>query len=125
PLIFREEGSATRSSMERFIQRQKIVAQKNLTLTSNEAVKQAVIAGLGYSIMPVIGLRNELHSGQVHIVPMDGLPLTTNWNLIWLKNKRASPATEAYLAYLKEEKSRIIEAHFAWYNQFQETMPDA
>ncbi|MDX1349157.1 MAG: LysR family transcriptional regulator, partial [Putridiphycobacter sp.] len=55
PLIYREQGSATRSQMEEFIKSRSIIARKKIELTSNEAVKQAVVAGLGCSIMPLIG----------------------------------------------------------------------
>jgi DNA-binding transcriptional LysR family regulator len=62
PLIFREKGSGTRQTMETFIERNNISVLKKMELTSNEAVKQALLAGLGYSIMPLIGIRNELHN---------------------------------------------------------------
>ncbi len=58
-----------------------------MELTSNEAVKQAVLAGLGYSIMPLIGIKNELKSGDMRIIPVKGLPIKTAWQLIWLKGK--------------------------------------
>jgi DNA-binding transcriptional LysR family regulator len=55
-----------------------------IQLTSNEAVKQAVIAGLGISIMPIIGLKNELDNKQLKIIPSIGC-LYTSWRLIWLR----------------------------------------
>ena len=55
PLIYREEGSATRTAMENFFQNRNISVGMKLQLTSNEAVKQAVIAGVGISVMPLIG----------------------------------------------------------------------
>jgi DNA-binding transcriptional LysR family regulator len=115
PLIFREQGSATRLAMEKFIGRKKIHIGKKLELTSNEAVKQALIAGLGYSVMPLIGLRNELQQGTVKIVPMDGLPLKTSWELIWRADKRLSPVAQAFVLHLKRSKSSIIEQHFKGY----------
>jgi len=84
-------------------------------LTSNEAIKQAVIAGLGYSIIPLIGIKNELSNGQLHIIPSKGLPITTYWRLIWLKNKKLSPIATAYLEYIRNEKEKIIEKSFSWY----------
>lgn len=112
PFIYREKGSATRQTMERFIEKKKIQPVKKLELTSNEAVKQAVLAGLGYSIMPEIGIRNELANGLLHIVPMKGLPITTSWQLIWLKGKRHTLVSNSFLEYLKNEKASIIEEHF-------------
>ena len=113
PFIYREKGSSTRQTMERFIEKKKIQPVKKLELTSNEAVKQAVLAGLGYSIMPEIGIRNELSSGILHIVPTKGLPITTSWELIWLKGKQHTPVSKSFLEHLKLEKDSIIAEHFS------------
>ncbi|MBS1904234.1 MAG: LysR family transcriptional regulator [Bacteroidetes bacterium] len=118
PIIYREEGSGTRYVMERFFRRNRLAVTKKMELTSNEAVKQAVIAGLGYSVMPLIGLKNELNEGQLQIVPVKGLPMRSTWNLIWLKEKQALPVAAAYLAYLKKEKANIIRDQFEWCEQY-------
>lgn len=83
-----------------------------MELTSNEAVKQAVIADLGYSIMPLIGIRNEIKSGDLKIIPVTGFPIRTRWKLIWLSSKKLSPVAEAYIRFLKAEKNRIIKEKF-------------
>jgi DNA-binding transcriptional LysR family regulator len=119
PLIYREQGSATRLVMERFIHENRIPVVKKLELTSNEAVKQAVIAGLGVSIMPLIGIKNELISGELQIIPVSSFPIITNWYLIWLKNKRFSAAARAYLDYLRKEKDAIILNKFEWFEQYR------
>lgn len=108
PLIYREDGSGTRVVMEQYIQKNKLPVRKKMELTSNEAVKQAVIAGLGYSIMPIIGIRNELKNGDLQIIPVHGFPIESKWHLIWLKNKKFSPAAAEYLKFLKKEKQRIV-----------------
>ena len=118
PLIYREQGSATRNSMETFISKNKFSVRKKMELTSNEAVKQAVLSGLGFSIMPLIGIRNELKNKDLQIVPIKGLPINTVWNLIWLKSKKLSPVAIAYLDFLNLEKERIIKQKFAWGNDF-------
>jgi DNA-binding transcriptional LysR family regulator len=112
PLIYREEGSATRNAMERFIEKNKINVRKKIQLTSNEAVKQAVIAGIGYSIMPLIGIKNELKNKQLHIIPVKGLPLKSTWNLVWLKNKNLSPVAKAFVKKIENEKGKVIDKHF-------------
>lgn len=114
PLLYREYGSATRNAMEQFIAEENLSAYKKIELTSNEAVKQALIAGLGYSIMPIIGIKNELKSGDLEIVPHPRLPIVTNWNLVWLSSKRLSPVAEAFLRYVRAEKDNIVKKHFAW-----------
>jgi DNA-binding transcriptional LysR family regulator len=118
PMIFRESGSATREAMEKFINEHHIDVPKKLELTTNEAVKQAIIAGIGYSIMPIIGLKNELQAGQIRIIPIRGLPLQTSWSLIWLKDKKHSPVAEAYLKYLEAEREKIATQHFDWIGQY-------
>ena len=118
PLIYREEGSATRQAMEKFISQNKIPVTKKIQLTSNEAVKQAVLAGLGYSIMPIIGLENEIKNKQIQIVPIKKLPIVTSWNLIWLKGKKFSPAGVAYLDFLTEHIESINEANFSWLSSY-------
>ena len=118
PLIFREFGSATRNSMEQFISQEKLPIFKKIELTSNEAVKQALIAGLGYSIMPLIGIKNELKSGDLEIIPYKGLPIVSHWNLVWLAAKKLSPAAEAYLDFLETGKDGIIHGLFDWFEKY-------
>jgi DNA-binding transcriptional LysR family regulator len=113
PLIFRENGSGTRQAMERFIDKHHVSVRKKMELTSNEAVKQAVMAGLGYSIMPIIGIRDELAKGVIKIIPVKGLPIKTMWSLIWLKGKNHSPAAAAFLHYLNENKESLMNEWFA------------
>ncbi len=118
PLIYREQGSGTRQTMEKFIQRNNLPVRKKMELTSNEAVKQAVIAGLGCSIMPLIGIKNELHNGELQIIPVKGFPIKSVWNLIWLNGKNHSPVALAYLNYVKKEKGNIVKEKFDWFEKY-------
>lgn len=118
PLIFREKGSGTRQTMEKFFDQKNIVVHKKMELTSNEAVKQSLLAGLGYSIMPLIGIKNELHNNELEIISVKGLPIKTTWRLIWLKGKQHAPVAKAFLEHLKKEKSQIVEKKFNWYEQY-------
>ena len=115
PLIFREQGSATRKEMENHYQTKKKTQRNRIELTSNEAVKQALLAGIGSSILPLIGIKNELLNGSLQIQPQKGLPIITQWRAVWLKEKQLSPAAEAYLSFLKNNKQQILEKHFGWY----------
>jgi len=120
PLIFREQGSATRLSMERFLSSKAVSLRKKMELTSNEAVKQAVLAGLGLSVMPLIGLRNELGNQQLEIYPSEGLPITTHWNLIWMSGKKFSPVAQAFVDYVGSNNASIVDDNFAWFRQYME-----
>jgi DNA-binding transcriptional LysR family regulator len=114
PLIFREEGSGTRYIMQQYFKQAGIVPRISLELASDEAVKQAVMAGLGLSILSILTLKNELRQKEIKIVPVRGLPLKSNWRLIWLKRKKASLIAQAYLDYVRREKATIYREKFSW-----------
>lgn len=118
PLIFREKGSGTRQVMESFVEQNFLPSRKKIELTSNEAVKQAVLAGLGCSIMPLIGIKNELSNDDLKIINMKGLPIETTWSLIWQKSKKHSPVSIAFMNYLNEKKDEIVKKHFNWYELY-------
>lgn len=118
PLIYRESGSGTRQTMENFIEKNNITTLKKLELTTNEAVKQAILAKLGYSIMPLIGIKSELQNNELHIIPVAGLPIKTTWSLIWLKGKNHSPVCLSFLEHLKKEKDTIVQNNFSWYENY-------
>lgn len=118
PLIFREKGSATRNEMENYFRRKSNRERGRIELTSNEAVKQAVIAGIGSSILPLIGMKNELLNGTLSIIKRKDLPIVTQWRIIWLKSKRLTPVAEAYLDFVSSNKQKILKEHFEWYLSF-------
>ena len=112
PIIYREKGSGTRLTMERYLEKNKISVKKKMELTSNEAVKQAVLSGLGYAIMPLIGIRDEIKENKLQIIPVKGFPIKSNWNVIWAKGKQFSPVAKAFLEYLNNEKENLIKSKF-------------
>lgn len=118
PLIYREEGSGTRVSMENFLKKMNLNLKNKMELTSNEAVKQAVMAGLGFSIMPLIGIKYELQLGDLKIVHIPYFPIVTEWKLVWLAAKKLSPVSQAFLKFIQEEKDTIRKTNFNWISQY-------
>ena len=118
PLIYREAGSATRTAMEEYFKSIQGYQRKQMELTSNEAVKQAVIAGLGYSLMPLIGIQNELLNKELFILDSPGLPVKTQWKLIWLRGKKLSPVSKEFLNFIRTEKENILNEKFGWYMNY-------
>ncbi len=114
PLIYREEGSGTRVTMQQYFKQAHVTPKVRFELTSTEAVKQAVIAGLGLSIQSVFSIKNELKQNEIMIVPVEGLPLLENWRLVWLKSKKMSIVASAFINHIKLYKDTIYEEHFAW-----------
>ena len=114
PLIFREEGSGTRHTMMEFFKQEKIAPKTQLVLTSNEAIKQAVVADIGVSIVSLLSIKNELSQNEIKIIPTKGLPLQSTWKLIYLKKKELSPVAAAFLAYVASEKESVYKQYFDW-----------
>ena len=118
PLIYREEGSGTRVTMQRYFQKANIVPIVKLELTSSEAVKQAVMADLGFSIQSILSIKNELKQKDIKIINVTGLPLTENWRLVWLKQKKMSEVAKAFLTFIQKNKHTIYKKNFAWIEQY-------
>jgi DNA-binding transcriptional LysR family regulator len=117
-VLFREEGSATRKQMEEYLRYNNVNVANSMELVSNEAVKQAVNAGLGYSIVPLIGLRSALINENIQLIPVKGLPIVTEWNLIYSKHKRLTPAHEALIEFIQSHKTQIVSEYFDWTSDF-------
>lgn len=115
PLIFREKGSGSRLVLEQYMQARQWSIRPKMELTSNEAVKQAVMAGLGVSVLPLIGVRMELQMGLLKIIPIEGFPLSSRWELVWQSTKKLSPVAEAYTNWIRLHASTTV-AHL-----FEET----
>ncbi len=113
-LLLREEGSATRNAMLDFLEKKNIAIKKSMQLVSNEAIKQAINAGLGFSIVPLIGVRTALKSENMKIFPLSGLPIITQWNLIYSQGKNLTPAQKALIDFIEESKARLVEENFNW-----------
>jgi len=113
-LLFREEGSATRTVMESYLTTHKIQVKNTMELVSNEAIKQAIYADIGFSLMPIIGLRGALNTEEVKIYPLKGLPIVTQWNLVYLSEKKKTPAHQAYEDYLLKNKDKLVQENFEW-----------
>jgi DNA-binding transcriptional LysR family regulator len=112
--VKRETGSATRKALDEYLSSHQMQMRRHIELTSNEAVKQALIAGLGYSIMPLIGIRNELQLGQLTISTLPDLPLESMWRVVWPKGKKHSGVAAAFKAFLEQNMSQIIEKNFGY-----------
>lgn len=118
PILFREKGSGTRIVMENYLEKKNIKVNNKIELTSNEAVKQSILAGLGSSIMPLIGIKNELLNGELQIIPFKSFPIETTWYLTWVKGKKFSPVAQSFLNHINLEKENITNQTFGWYEQF-------
>lgn len=100
--IMREQGSGTRLAAEQFFQKHNVRIKPRMTLGSNEAVKQAVAAGLGLAVLSQHTLFLDESSGAFSILDVKGFPLSRHWFAIQLQGKRETVVTQAFLAHIMQ-----------------------
>ena len=110
--VLREKGSGTRTIMEKFFNDRDIHVENQLELTTNEAVKQALMAGLGTSLLSNYSMAQEIKEGRIALLEFPELPLKADWKLIWLKQKKHSPAVKAFIRWLSENRKEVLSKHF-------------
>ena len=111
PFIVREPGSGTRKAMEDFLREHGVAPRITMEMSSNETIKQAVIAGLGLSFLSLHTVGLEVKSGLMKIVEIAGTPVMRTWNVVHLGSKVLSPAAEAFRYFLLEQGSAYLRAH--------------
>jgi DNA-binding transcriptional LysR family regulator len=80
-----------------------------MEMSSNETIKQAVMAGLGVSFISMHTLGLELQAGKLVTLDVAGLPLVRDWYVIHLRDKRLSPIAAAFRTFLLEKGAAIIQ----------------
>jgi len=103
PFIFRELGSGTRMEMEKYLKEHGINIKPIMEMGMNEAIKQAIMAGIGLSIISKLSLGNELALNKISILDMPDFPLMTQWNVLFKKEKKLTPVTQNFISFLQEE----------------------
>lgn len=111
PFLMREQGSGTRYAIDQFLRKQQLKLNVKMTIESNEAIKHAVMSGLGVSILSAHTLTFGGKAGLVEL-KVDKLPITTSWHMVWPKNKSLSPVADQFLQYVHAEGRRLIEGEF-------------
>ncbi|MBI2748722.1 MAG: LysR family transcriptional regulator [Burkholderiales bacterium] len=107
--IIREHGSGTRNAMEHVFAARGFRARETLEMSSNETIKQAVMAGMGVAFLSMHTIGLELRAGKLATLPVNGLPVMREWYVIHRRGKRLSPAAQAFKSFLLEQGAALIE----------------
>ena len=108
--IIREEGSGTRASMEHLFKQHRVPYRASMEVTSNETIKQAVMAGMGISFISLHTVMLELATGKLVTLNVAGLPVMREWFVIHLRDKKLSPIATAFRSFLLERGAKIMQA---------------
>jgi len=111
--IVREPGSGTRNAMEDFFRKHHTSPRITMEMSSNETIKQAVMAGMGLGFLSLHTLGLEVRSGLLQVVEVQDTPVIRTWNVVHLLSKLLSPAAEAFRYYLLEEGEAYLAEHDA------------
>jgi DNA-binding transcriptional LysR family regulator len=104
PWVMREAGSGTRTAIEGLFAAQGLTIRPRLELGSNEAIKQAILAGLGISALSCHAL--TLHQpGQFAVLEVAGFPIQRHWYAVYPAGRQISVVARAFLDFLLGQRS--------------------
>ena len=110
--IVREQGSGTRAAMEKFFTEVRVTPKMPLQVSSNETLKQAVMAGLGLGFVSKHTIGTELEHGHIAVLDVAGAPVVRAWNLVHTQSKLLSPMAEAFRYFILEHGERYLAQKF-------------
>jgi DNA-binding transcriptional LysR family regulator len=101
PFLVRETGSGTRAATERLFDEHGLRLKVRMELGSNEAIKQAIVGGLGVSVLSHHTLALGAPMGQLGILDVEGFPIVRHWYATYPTGKQLSVVARTFLDYLK------------------------
>lgn len=110
PLILREPGSGIRDATLRLFEQHGLKPKVRMELGSNEAIKHAVVGGLGIAALSLHTLSLEGPDGPVMLLDVEHFPIMRQWHLVYPKGKDLSLVAEAFLAFSLDVEPRMREA---------------
>lgn len=105
--ILRERGSGTRMAVDRHLRQIGFKPQIRMELGSNEAVKEAVAAGLGLGVVSSHALHGRSEDNGVRVLNVEGFPLASSWHLVHPASKRLSPLAQAFQRHVLSEVGTV------------------
>lgn len=106
--IVREKGSGTRDAIERFLEQRNLTMTTTMEMSRNEAIKHAVMAGLGLGIVSIHTLEMELTLDRLVVLNVEGFPILKDWYIVHRVGKRFSAAAQAFKEFVLSEGSTLI-----------------
>jgi DNA-binding transcriptional LysR family regulator len=109
----RERGSGTRAALEKFFEKSRVDPRIVMEMSSNETIKQAVMAGLGISFLSLHTIGLELEHRLIARLDVEGTPIVRAWNVVHTLSKLLSPAAEAFRYFVLEQGEAHLAQHYA------------
>jgi len=107
--VVREQGSGTRTAMERFFAEKRVRLSTGMEMSSNEAIKQAVQAGLGLGIVSIHTLQLELETKRLAVLDVEFFPILRHWYVVHRQGKRLSPVAQLFKEFVTREARALLQ----------------
>ena len=108
--VVREKGSDTWFSMQAAFGDHLGALNIAMEIRSTETIKQAIIAGIGIGFLSAHTIGQELRTGSLVVLPVQGFPLMLDWYVVHRNDKRLPPVARAFKAFLLSEGAGLIAA---------------
>lgn len=110
-LLLREPGSASRRKLVALFERHKLQPRVRMELASNEAVKQAVLGGLGVAAVSRYALGLDVRNSQIAILDVKGFPMRAEWCVAYPAGKQISMVARAFDEFMHQEAIPLVLEH--------------
>jgi DNA-binding transcriptional LysR family regulator len=113
PFLIREPGSGTRMVALELFKKHDLQPKLRMELSTNEAIKQAILAGLGVSILSRYTLGLDVEQPQLVTLDVEGFPLEHHWYFVYPTGKQLSQVTRAFVDFVRIEAKQLVYDHLA------------
>lgn len=111
PFLMREAGSGTRLVAWEMFDRAGFEPRVRMELSTNEAVRQAILAGLGVSILSRYTLGLDTENPNLAVLDIRGLPIQRPWQFVYPVGKQVSPTARAFMDLVRTEAKSMVQDH--------------
>ena len=106
--LMREQGSGTRTSVERFLAEWGVTLTTSMEMNTNGAIKQGVEVGLGLGVVSLHTVDRELEDGRLAVLDVEHFPIMRKWFIVYRAGKRLSGASQAFADFVRNEAGRFV-----------------
>ena len=102
PFLMRERGSGTRDIVEAMFARHGLVPRVRMELDGNESIREAILAGLGISVLSRYTLSTEGDEARLRCLDVEGFPIESRWQFAYPAGKELGAAASAFMQFTRE-----------------------
>jgi len=106
--LMREQGSGTRTSVERFLAERGLVLSTSMEMNTNDAIKQGVEVGLGLGVVSLHTIERELEDGRLVVLDVEHFPIMRKWYMVHRAGKKLSSMGHAFENFVRSEADRFV-----------------